>query len=81
MGLLDTEAFLCSCCLFVGNRLHDLCEFQRAHSYSGYSGKEGMQRHGRSSQETILWHLPGGSVLKNPPSNAEGDGLILGLPR
>ena len=85
MGLLDAKAFLCSCFLFVGNRLHSASmtfrEFQRARSYSCYSGKEGMQRHGRSSQETIVRDFPGGSVVKNPPSNAGDDGLVLGLPR
>ena len=85
VGLLDAKAFLCSCFLFVGNRLHSASmtfrEFQRARSYSCYSGKEGMQRHGRSSQETIVRDFPGGSVVKNPPSNAGDDGLVLGLPR
>ena len=33
-------------------------------------GKEGMQRQGRSSQETVVQDLPGGPVIKNPPDNA-----------
>ena len=85
MGLLDAKAFLCSCFLCLGNRLPSASmtfpEFQRACSSSCYSGKEGMQRHGRSSQETIVRDFPGGSVVKNPPSNAGDDGLIRGLSR
>ena len=33
-------------------------------------GKEGMQKQGRSSRETVVQDLPGGPVIKNPPDNA-----------
>ena len=67
MGLLGTKACMCPCFLFVGNRLQPLLPSQSSRDQEQTfpnQGREGMQRQGRSSKETIV--QPWGRVLVLP---------------